>query len=314
MTRAAMLPARDARLLGAVFQSLPHAVIAVETSGCVRLVNAAAKHMLGLELAQLTHGALNRKIRLLDGRTRQPIPRPFDYLLSTMSRGRSGIYDVLVRPDGTELPIEHSLTPFGDDGGAAGVLVVLRDASRTRDVMRRLHVRANHDALTGLYNRAEFERRAARTLAGITPGDRYALLYLDLDGFKHINDTYGHAAGDAVLRQVARILRLRSRAGDTLARLGGDEFALLATQCPLDTARHMARALAWAIEAHAFYFDGQRFHLGVSIGVAPVAPPCRDLRALLTEADRACYAVKRAQGATYAGAGRSVMSPSFRLR
>ena len=221
MARAAMPPARDARLLWAVFQSMPHAVIAVETDGCVRLVNAAAKHMIGLELAQLTHGTLNREIRLLDGGTRQPIPRPFDYLLSAMSRGRSGIYDVLVRPDGSELPIEHSLTPFGDDGGAAGVLVVLRDASRTRDVLRRLHVRANHDALTGLFNRAEFERRAARTLAGITPGDQYALLYLDLDGFKHINDTHGHAAGDAVLRQVARILRLRSRAGDTLARLGG---------------------------------------------------------------------------------------------
>lgn len=89
---------------------------------------------------------------------------------------------------------------------------------------------------------------------------------------------------------------------------------LLAEQCPLDTARHMAHTLAWAIEAHAFYIDGQRFHLRVSIGVAAVAPPCRHLRALLTEADRACYAVKRAQGATYAGAGRSVMSPSFRLR
>lgn len=284
-------PAHDADLLWAILESLPHAVIAVERNGNVRVLNAAAKRMLGLDAEPLTHGVLNRMFRLLDGRTHQPIAQPFDHLLRTGSRGHRGIYDLLVRADGSKLPIEHSLSAFGN---GAGVLVVLRDASRARDMMRRLNIRANHDGLTGLLNRAEFERRLARALARTTPDQRHALLYLDLDGFKRVNDDCGHAVGDAVLRQVARLLRRHLRAGDTLARLGGDEFALLVEGCPPDTARLLARTLGWAIEAHEYHIAGHRFRLRASIGIATLDDSHRDVHQALADADRACYANKRA--------------------
>lgn len=118
-------PAHDADLLWAILESLPHAVIAVERNGNVRVLNAAAKRVLGLDAEPLTHGALDRMFRLLDGRTHQPIAQPFDHLLRTGSRGHRGIYDLLVRADGSKPPIEHSLSAFGDD-----VHQALADADR----------------------------------------------------------------------------------------------------------------------------------------------------------------------------------------
>lgn len=277
----------------AMLESLPHAVIAVGTHGEVRCFNLAAKRLVGCDPQETHDCALNDVLHLLDARTRMPIASPVDHLLASPGT-RAGSYDVLVRRNGSEVPIEHSANLIHDDTGAiVGTLFVLRDASRTRDLMHRLNVRATHDGLTRLLNRTEFERRLARALANMIDGDTHALFYIDLDGFKNVNDTYGHGAGDAVLRDVARVLRTRSRRQDTLARLGGDEFGILLEHCPPKTAAEFAQGLSIALEVHPFRVRDKTVRLGASIGLTSIVGPQRSVRELLGDADRACYAIKR---------------------
>ena len=153
-----------------------------------------------------------------------------------------------------------------------------------------LHFRATHDSLTGLVNRAEFSQRLQRSLG--RHGD-HALLALDLDHFKAVNDQHGHAAGDAVLRQIAHLLRHTVRARDTVARLGGDEFAVLLENATLDEARQVADKLCTAMWRERFTHAGHELHLGVSVGLVAAHYGVEEA-ALMNAADAACIAAKAA--------------------
>ncbi len=152
---------------------------------------------------------------------------------------------------------------------------------------------AYHDALTDLVNRHEFEARLDKALGAARARDTsHALLYLDLDQFKIINDTSGHVAGDELLRQLAAVLGRLVRDNDTLARLGGDEFGILLESCPLERAREIAEALRNAVEQFRFVWQGRLFTISVSIGVAPITAASRSIKEVLSAADMACYAAK----------------------
>ena len=152
---------------------------------------------------------------------------------------------------------------------------------------------AYHDALTGLTNRHEFERRLRRALYHAQEeGAQHALLYLDLDQFKIINDTCGHIAGDEMLKQVAVVLQQPIRETDTLARLGGDEFGVLLENCPQDRAEAIARALLQEIRDFRFVWQDKTFALGVSIGLVMITGDGKTLTDVLSAADMACYAAK----------------------
>jgi diguanylate cyclase (GGDEF)-like protein len=154
---------------------------------------------------------------------------------------------------------------------------------------------ATHDALTGLDNRWVFMKRLGR-LAQPARAGNHAVLFMDLDNFKTVNDRCGHPAGDAILIQVARLLRVPLRRRDTLARLGGDEFGLLMECCPPAKAIQTAQLLCKTIRGGDFEWRGQRFPIGISIGVATMASPCGNPEEVLAEADRACYRSKQAGG------------------
>ncbi len=152
---------------------------------------------------------------------------------------------------------------------------------------------AFHDVLTGLVNRSEFERRLNRALATAKRDDtQHALLFLDLDQFKVVNDTCGHAAGDELLKQVAIILHEKIRGRDTLARLGGDEFAVLLENCPLEKARTIAGNLRKSVQAFRFVWENRVFSIGVSIGVVAIDHTSANTSELLSMADLACYTAK----------------------
>ena len=152
---------------------------------------------------------------------------------------------------------------------------------------------ASHDALTQLPNRREFEATAARHLeTARRDGTRHAVLFVDLDQFKVVNDTCGHLAGDALLRSLAEVLAGKTRRSDTLARLGGDEFGVLLEGCDLLHAQRLASQLLTAIRAFRFAWEGRVFALGASIGVAAITAESRDLEAVLSAADTACYLAK----------------------
>ena len=158
---------------------------------------------------------------------------------------------------------------------------------------RQLLWEATHDKLTGLINRREFEQRLQEAVSGAKLQNQHHILcYLDLDRFKIVNDTCGHAAGDELLRQVSALLQNRVRQTDVLARLGGDEFALLLYKCSLEKAVQVAEALQENIQNFRFVWEDKTFTIGVSIGVVAIKADSYSLESVLNQADAACYAAK----------------------
>ena len=178
--------------------------------------------------------------------------------------------------------------------GAVVALLDIDEVKRTQKTLQQnaeqLNFQATHDLLTGLVNRGEFERRLYRVL-GADSGP-HAVLYLDLDQFKIVNDSCGHLAGDALLRQLGSMLEARMRKRDTLARLGGDEFGILLEHCPTRQALLIAEGLVRAVQDFHFLWQGRSFFVGVSIGLAPIEHTGETLQNVLKTADLACYAAK----------------------
>jgi diguanylate cyclase (GGDEF)-like protein len=169
----------------------------------------------------------------------------------------------------------------------------LKELKLRQEYAAKLAYHASHDPLTNLVNRLEFENRLTLALhTAATQGRQHVVMYLDLDQFKIVNDTSGHAAGDQMLRQVSALLKAQVREGDTLARLGGDEFGVLLENCPLQEAIHIADELRMCIADFRFVSENGSFSVGVSIGVVQVADGMHSLTDILSAADAACYMAK----------------------
>jgi len=167
------------------------------------------------------------------------------------------------------------------------------DITESHDLSEQLAYYANHDVLTGLVNRREFEHRLNRVLETAREDQsQHALCYMDLDQFKVINDTSGHVAGDELLRQLASLLNRLVRRRDTLSRLGGDEFGILMEHCTLDQAKRVANKLRQTIEDFRFAWEDRIFSVGVSIGLVPITGTSVSSIEILKQADAACYAAK----------------------
>ncbi|MDQ3228811.1 MAG: EAL domain-containing protein [Pseudomonadota bacterium] len=177
--------------------------------------------------------------------------------------------------------------------GEKKLLMVAKDISEQRQLTELLSYQATHDALTELYNRREFERHVERALHAAAKGDPpSALLYIDLDQFKLINDTSGHLAGDQLLSQLALAMADELRAGDILARLGGDEFGVLAINARMEGAQILAERLRQRIEAYIYVWEQRSYTVSASIGVVLIDHPGQTLRDVLSHADAACYMAK----------------------
>ncbi len=193
-----------------------------------------------------------------------------------------------------ESAIEYQISPIVDESGKSiGHVIVVHDVTQSTELSNRLSWAASHDALTSLINRSEFERRLEELLRTARMDlKEHALLYLDLDQFKVVNDTCGHQAGDELLRQLSGKLESMVRATDTLARLGGDEFGVLLANCPLARAEHIAENLREAVTTFRFVWQDKIFDIGVSIGLVPVNAQSDNSASLLSAVDAACYAAK----------------------
>jgi diguanylate cyclase (GGDEF)-like protein len=195
---------------------------------------------------------------------------------------------------GGSVVIEDAAFPVvAADGRVTGAVLQFRVAGAQQQWLRALRWQASHDALTGLANRDEFERRAGAALqCALREGRVHALLYMDLDRFKHVNDRCGHAAGDELLRLVARLLQALMRDSDVLARLGGDELGVLLADCPLAQACAIAEQIRAAIADFRFVWGMHSFQLGISIGLVQVGADSATLASVLGAADQACYRAK----------------------
>ncbi|ENO77285.1 diguanylate cyclase [Thauera sp. 27] len=167
--------------------------------------------------------------------------------------------------------------------------------ARIEEATAQLAHQARHDPLTGLPNRRAFEESIEQAVSiHRRAGDVVTLLYIDLDRFKPVNDTCGHAAGDRLLRELAGLLRARLRAEDHVFRIGGDEFAVILRGCGREDAHHIATALCDAVAAYEFVCAGRSFKVGASIGMARMEGMINDVSAVMQAADQACYEAKHA--------------------
>jgi len=282
----------------ALLEALPESVVIADLSGTVHYLNPGAVRLLGTSAAKARGRPITELLTLLDCATLQPIPEPLAVLFATASSEPCSLDLLLERPDGSRIPVDYTIGPILGQGrnASAGVILLMRDSSRTQTRIAQLVEAVRHDEHTQLLRRGELERRLARVLQGMQDGDQHALLFMDLDRFKSINDSAGHMAGDRVLREVAELFRTQVRDRDTLARLGGDEFGLLLEHCPLELARERAGTLQAAVSSHRFYTGSRIFTLGISIGIAAVRTRQHAVSAVLAAADSACYAAKRQTG------------------
>ncbi|KAI5639049.1 diguanylate cyclase, GGDEF domain-containing protein [Phthorimaea operculella] len=196
---------------------------------------------------------------------------------------------LVLQNEGRSLVIQLMVSPLPLRAGTAGHVFVLLDVTSPRAQVKELSYRAAHDALTGLPNRDSFERY----LRNATANDgKHAIVFVDLDGFKKINDSAGHAAGDALLTQVAKLMKSQIRRTDFVARLGGDEFGLILFNCGLQQAEALMSVLVKQINDYQFCWQGEVLHFGASVGITTVGSR-KDLGVIIAEADNACLEAKR---------------------
>ncbi len=272
--------------------SIGDGVITIDSGRKITYLNPAAERYTGWPSSEAQGIPLDRVLRVVDESAQGPIPDGIEMLLAERNDGRPPQL-VLTDRQGQKRYIGHSKAPILDSrGSAVGTVVTFRDITEERKLAQQLSHQATHDALTGLVNRREFERRLSRIAQFADPRDPHALIYVDLDQFKIVNDTCGHVAGDELLRQIAALMRTRIRARDTFARLGGDEFGIILEHCPRDEAIRIAQTLRELSQGFRFGWQDKSFTVTLSIGLVSITDIWGSSASILRAADSACYAAK----------------------
>jgi diguanylate cyclase (GGDEF)-like protein/PAS domain S-box-containing protein len=277
-------------------QSLAEAIIATDKDGRVTFMNPAAEQLTGSQANTAMGKPLEEVVSLVEENERRLLAEPVHQALTSgtaVNLSRRAL--LLPSAGGGERSIELTASPIRNpDREVIGAVVMLHDVTELRGLARQMSYQATHDALTGLVNRREFERRLQEGIDSGHRGDgQHVLCYLDLDRFKIVNDTSGHVAGDSMLREVAKLLRDAVRDSDTVGRLGGDEFGLLLVGCPLDKARQIADDLTRSVGDYRFVWKDKIFNIGVSVGLVEISRESGTLEELLAAADTACYVAKK---------------------
>jgi len=276
-------------------QSIADAVITTDRLGTIDYVNPIAEKLTGWTSGEAFGRNVTDVVKLVSDGSLAPIDDPVSGALRTGEPLGLADQTVLVSRRGHEVPIQATVAPIRDrNGHTAGAVMVFSDVSRERRMKRLLSYQAAHDALTGLINRREFESRlnGALEAARLDHAVRHAMVYVDLDQFKVVNDTCGHPAGDQLLRQVTGLLQTRVRANDVLARLGGDEFGVLLENCSPEQALRIADSLRQAIRDLRFHWGASTLQIGASIGIVVIDHLTESVATLLSAADIACYSAK----------------------
>ncbi len=277
-------------------ESIGEGVITADQDGVIDYMNAAAEKLTGIGREQAIGKRMGDVARLIDETDRRDLGDPIQRCLTDRRRVNMGRRAMLLsQAGGRELSIELTASPIRGPGDVlAGAVVIMHDVSEIRGLTKRMSYQATHDALTGLVNRREFERRLDEALQSVREHNvSHVLCYLDLDRFKPVNDTCGHIAGDSLLRSVAGLIREKVRESDAVARLGGDEFGVLLLGCPLDKARQIADDICTAVRDHRFVWQDKVFSIGVSIGMVEIDRDSTTIEDILGAADSACYVAKQ---------------------
>jgi diguanylate cyclase (GGDEF)-like protein/PAS domain S-box-containing protein len=271
------------------------AVICTDALGNITFLNPVAERMTGWTLKDAAGRPMAETLRIVDATTRETILDPMAKATSQNRMGNLPLNCVLIRRDGYEVFIEDSVAPIRDrEGRVTGAVIVFRDVTATRTFEEKLTHSAEHDYLTGLPNRMLLNDRVGQAIAlARRNAGSAAVLFLDLDGFKHINDSLGHLIGDKLLQSVAGRLSDCVRGPDTVSRLGGDEFVVLLQelQKPEDAASSAERLLKAVAEV--YLIDQHEIHVTTSIGLSVYPSDAKDAETLIKNADTAMYYAKK---------------------
>jgi diguanylate cyclase (GGDEF)-like protein/PAS domain S-box-containing protein len=274
-------------------ESIGDGVITTDVDGSIAYMNPAAEHMTHWKNEQAAGLPLAALFNLLDENDQKDSSTLIEHILGGKLGGGSENSKLIQRLDGSTVSVALVGSPIRTEGKVSGAVLVLHDMTQERQYIANLSWQATHDALTGLANRREFEYRLELALNGLAqkPG-RHAVMFLDLDQFKLVNDTSGHAAGDELLRHICALLQQGIREGDTLARLGGDEFGILLEHCPPEAAEKIAEGLRQTVETLHFVWKGRPFVTTISVGLVHISDVPTTLETSLRAADMACYMAK----------------------
>ncbi|MBK8209206.1 MAG: EAL domain-containing protein [Rhodospirillales bacterium] len=269
-------------------------MITTDAAGAITYLNPTAERLTGWSETDARGQPVSAVFVLFDEHTRAPVADPVHRCLR---EGRSVGTDgpaVLVGRTGEEHAVGASAAPNRDRTGVLiGAVLAFHDVTNLRRLAKRMKYEATHDALTGLVNRREFDRRLQRAVnTARAQGHEHALCYFDLDRFKLVNDIAGHAAGDSLLQQVGRLLADKFRERDTLARLGGDEFALLLENCAPEEAHRIAGVTVASFREWRFVWMDRAFRVGASAGLTSITRATESAQQAMSEADAACYSAK----------------------
>ncbi|MDF0750763.1 diguanylate cyclase [Marinobacter sp. 71-i] len=277
------------------------AVLVVDPKGKVIYLNKVAETMTGWSREEAFGRPVEQVFFVFDGATRERAPSPAERAISENRTVELALGSVLICRDGTDMAIEDSAAPIHDrHGKTAGAVIVFHDARQSGTVIQQMSHHAQHDFLTGLPNRMLLVERLTQAIGmSRRRGKKTALLFLDLNRFKQINDEFGHATGDHLLQYVAEEIGSCVRATDTICRYGGDEFVILLPEIDeiQDAAQVAEKVLSRFTRPHTV--NGQELQVALSIGIAVHPENGPDAETLMLNADTAMYASKETGQSSY---------------
>lgn len=285
---------RARELAEVTLHSIGDGVLITDTEGVITDINAAAAEIIARTREDVRGQHVDQVLRFLHRHTREAISNP---VFAALTQKRSVELEpdaVLIRQDGSEIGVEDSAAPIRDQSGVViGSVLVFRDVTERRSLVDRIATLALYDGLTGLANRSLLEDRLQKAIElAIRQGDKVGLVFMDLDHFKQVNDTLGHAAGDTLLKEVSARLVSALRASDTACRVGGDEFiALLPSIKSTEAARQVVERIYAAAE-RPVAISGQEVPIRFSAGVAVYPDDAKDGGELIRKADTRMYVAK----------------------
>jgi diguanylate cyclase len=273
--------------------SIADAVLCTDTQSLVTFMNPLAERLTGCTAAEAAGCPAGEIFNLIDERSGRPPASPIEQCMAERRALTIEAGTILLSRKGDAFDIGLSAAPVKMGEEIFGSIVVFNDLTKINADRRKVARSALHDGLTGLPNRGAFIEKLAVALAEAREeGRAHALCFIDLDRFKVVNDRGGHAAGDALLSHVAKIIALSCSSKDVPARLGGDEFAVLIRDCTASEATRTAGDIVHAIGYIEFRWDTQLFRIGASIGATMITDASTCLEDMLNEADQACYRAK----------------------
>jgi diguanylate cyclase (GGDEF)-like protein/PAS domain S-box-containing protein len=276
-------------------QSIGDGVITTDAKGYIDYLNPVAEDLTGWSKRSVRGTPIDEIMTIVNEHTRMTVENPVRRCLNEGRVITLAENSLLVSKSGEEIPIQDSAAPIRDRiGNIIGAVMVFHDISKETRLFRQLSYQAAHDATTGLINRREFENQLVAALQRTHEDARvsHALMYLDLDQFKVVNDTFGHTAGDELLRKVTEIIQANVRSTDVVARLGGDEFGILLERCDKERAMELAETLRLAVEEYRFAWQHAYTNVRCSIGVVIINEDSQDVASVMSHADVACYSAK----------------------